>query len=468
MQNVRRLPAAGTHLDRLHAPTRSLALRIVYAVIAAGALVALAAVLPPEQRQPYWELAAIAGLFALTVMDDPAASSWPAQGARLIRWLVVFALALVAFSLVRANAALSPAVLAAWLLLTPFVFLLVDLVSRDAGVRPGSRGKQGRRAVIVCETGTSETAMPTVAALAGEGFQILGAFTPSRSAKAREGVHGIPLLGDTGALDHFIADEGVEAVFLLLPHHAVHETRALIDRLADTTASVYYLPSFDALGIEEPAFIRYRNLSLVAVHETPLHGAPSMFKRSVDIVVAGAALLVLSPLLLAVALAIWLTDGRPIFYAQERHGKGGKLIRVFKFRSMRTTDAPDVVRHATQNDPRVTRLGRFLRAKSIDELPQLWNVINGDMSLVGPRPHAVRHNEEYRRAIKGYMARHKVPPGITGLAQVNGERGMVNSVNDMERRVSYDLEYIREWTPMLDAKILVKTAWILWRDENAV
>jgi putative colanic acid biosynthesis UDP-glucose lipid carrier transferase len=169
----------------------------------------------------------------------------------------------------------------------------------------------------------------------------------------------------------------------------------------------------------------------------------------------------------AIALAIKLTSPGRVLFKQDRYGLDGERIVVYKFRTMRVAENGANVVQATRNDPRVTPVGRILRRTSLDELPQLINVLQGRMSLVGPRPHAVAHNEQYRKLISGYMVRHKVTPGITGLAQVSGCRGETSSLEDMERRVNYDLEYLRHWCWLLDLKIIVRTAMLIFRDKHA-
>ena len=192
-----------------------------------------------------------------------------------------------------------------------------------------------------------------------------------------------------------------------------------------------------------------------------------MLKRGSDIFLATCLLSLIWPLLLAIALGVRLSSPGPILFRQRRYGLYGESIYVYKFRTMRVCEDGATIAQAQRNDPRVTRFGGFLRRTSLDELPQLFNVLAGTMSLVGPRPHAVSHNEEYRKVIAGYMLRHKVRPGITGWAQVNGYRGETETVEKMQRRVEYDLDYLRNWSLRLDLNIIVKTALLVWRDRNA-
>jgi putative colanic acid biosynthesis UDP-glucose lipid carrier transferase len=190
-------------------------------------------------------------------------------------------------------------------------------------------------------------------------------------------------------------------------------------------------------------------------------------KRVTDIILATAALMLLSPLMLLIAAAVKITSPGTVLFRQRRYGLNGEEIIVYKFRSMTVCEDGAVVTQATKTDNRVTPLGRILRSTSLDELPQLLNVLEGTMSVVGPRPHAVAHNELYRKLISGYMIRHKVRPGITGLAQVNGLRGETETVEKMRERVRFDLEYLSHWSPWLDVKIIMKTVWVMARDQNA-
>ena len=205
----------------------------------------------------------------------------------------------------------------------------------------------------------------------------------------------------------------------------------------------------------------------MALCETPFYGLKGVAKRASDIVIALIALILLSPLLLAVAIAVKLTSPGSVIFKQRRYGLDGHQIIIYKFRSMTVTEDSESVLQATRNDRRLTKIGSILRRYSLDELPQFVNVLQGRMSVVGPRPHAVAHNEQYRRLVKGYMVRHKVTPGITGLAQVSGYRGAIESVEKMNRRIELDLEYLRNWSLMLDIQIILKTIVLLFTDKSA-
>jgi len=208
-------------------------------------------------------------------------------------------------------------------------------------------------------------------------------------------------------------------------------------------------------------------MPVVALCETPFSGYRGVVKRLTDVSLSLLGMLLLFPLFVAVAVAVKLSSPGPVIFKQRRYGLDGKEIQVYKFRTMTVIEDGPTIRQATRDDSRVTPVGRILRRYSIDELPQLMNVVRGNMSLVGPRPHAVTHNEEYRKLIKGYMLRHKVRPGITGLAQVNGCRGETTRLEDMRARIEYDLDYLRHWSPGLDLKILFKTVVAVLGDRKA-
>jgi len=259
----------------------------------------------------------------------------------------------------------------------------------------------------------------------------------------------------------------VDMVFIAFPMRAEKRIRDYLVKLSDTTASVYIVPDFFVFQMLHARWNQINGLPVVSVFETPISGIDGVLKRGFDLIVATLGLVVLAlPMLIIAALVKWSSPG-PVFFRQKRYGLVGEEIRVWKFRSMRCCDNGPEIRQAEKDDERITPIGQLLRRTSLDELPQLLNVIAGSMSLVGPRPHASAHNEQYRSLIDGYMLRHKVKPGITGLAQVNGWRGETETLEKMERRVEYDHRYIREWSLGMDLKILLQTVAVVLRQENA-
>ncbi|MGD9842930.1 MAG: undecaprenyl-phosphate glucose phosphotransferase [Steroidobacteraceae bacterium] len=277
----------------------------------------------------------------------------------------------------------------------------------------------------------------------------------------------VTIKGTLSELSDFVRSNQTDIIFISLPIRHVKRVMDLLDDLRDTTASIYYIPDIFVFDLIQARFAEIQGMPVVAMCETPFYGYRGIIKRLIDIGISSLAILLLAPVLLVVALAIKSTSPGPVIFRQRRYGLDGREIAVYKFRSMKVTEDGDKVVQASKSDSRITPVGGFLRRSSIDELPQLLNVLQGKMSLVGPRPHAVAHNEQYRKLIKGYMVRHKVLPGITGLAQISGCRGETSRLEDMEERVKYDLEYLRHWTPLLDIKIIFLTAFKIFRDDKA-
>jgi putative colanic acid biosynthesis UDP-glucose lipid carrier transferase len=259
----------------------------------------------------------------------------------------------------------------------------------------------------------------------------------------------------------------IDTILITLPMRAEDRIKFLLDQLSDSTVSVYIVPDFFVFELLHSRWTSMGGLPAVSVFENPLFGVDGMAKRIADLAIASLALIAAAIPMLVIAVAVKLSSPGPVFFRQRRYGLNGHEILVWKFRSMRTCDHGPVIKQATQDDPRITRIGAMLRKTSLDELPQLLNVIEGSMSLVGPRPHASAHNEQYRGLIRGYMLRHKVKPGITGLAQVNGCRGETKTIDKMQRRVEWDHHYIRGWSLWLDIKILLKTVTVVWKQEGA-
>lgn len=273
-----------------------------------------------------------------------------------------------------------------------------------------------------------------------------------------------------GKLDQLVASakEGkVDTIFVTLPMRAESRIRWLLDQLADTTANVYIVPDFFVFELLHSRWNSIGGLPAVSVFESPLYGVDGFAKRVFDITAAIVGLIVLSPVFMLCGALVKLSSAGPVFFRQRRYGLDGKEIWVWKFRSMRSLDNGPTVMQATKDDPRITRVGAILRRTSLDELPQLFNVIEGTMSLVGPRPHASAHNEHYRKLIRGYMLRHKVKPGITGLAQVKGCRGETETLDKMQKRIEFDHQYIQTWSLWLDIKILLRTVLVVLRQQNA-
>jgi putative colanic acid biosynthesis UDP-glucose lipid carrier transferase len=256
-------------------------------------------------------------------------------------------------------------------------------------------------------------------------------------------------------------------IYIALPMASQPRILRLLEDLRDTTASIYFVPDIFVSDLIQARVDSIGGLPVVAVCESPFTGLNGLVKRASDVVLALLILVLVSPLMLAIAIGVKMSSPGPVLFRQRRYGLDGKRIVVYKFRTMTVSEDGDVVRQATRNDSRITRFGAFLRRTSLDELPQFINVLQGRMSVVGPRPHAVAHNELYRKLIRGYMIRHKVKPGITGLAQVNGFRGETDTVEKMKARIEHDLAYLRNWSLLLDLQIILKTLVVVLGRQNA-
>jgi putative colanic acid biosysnthesis UDP-glucose lipid carrier transferase len=259
----------------------------------------------------------------------------------------------------------------------------------------------------------------------------------------------------------------IERIFITFPMRAEDRIRGVLDQLSDTTASVYIVPDFLVFQLLCSRWTDILGLPVVSVFESPIYGIDGLAKQLADVALAVLFLLLAAVPMAVIALLIKLTSPGPVLFRQCRYGLDGREIRIWKFRTMNVCEDGAEAVQATPDDPRVTWLGAILRKTSLDELPQLFNVVAGSMSLVGPRPHASAQNEEYRSQIEGYMLRHKVKPGITGLAQVNGWRGGTDSPEKMRNRIECDLRYIREWSMWLDVKILFRTIFVVLSGKNA-
>src|SRR3981081_727164 len=241
--------------------------------------------------------------------------------------------------------------------------------------------------------------------------------------------------------------------------------QALLDALRDTTASVYFVPDMFVTDLIQGRIDSVSGMPVLGVCDSPFSGASGLIKRASDVVFSTAILAAISPLLLVLALCVKLSSPGPVIFKQRRYGLDGEDIVVYKFPSMTVTQDGDAVPQCAKHDKRLTPLGAFMRRTSLDELPQFINVLQGRMSIVGPRPHAVAHNDMYRKLVKSYMVRHKVRPGITGWAQVNGLRGETDTVDKMKARIEYDLDYLRHWSLRLDLQIIWRTIFVVLKKQ---
>jgi putative colanic acid biosynthesis UDP-glucose lipid carrier transferase len=275
------------------------------------------------------------------------------------------------------------------------------------------------------------------------------------------------LIGPLSELANYVRDQQIKLIYLSIPMASQPRILNVLDHLKDTTASIFFVPDMFVTDLIQGRSGVVCGVPVISVCETPFTGLNGVSKRILDIFLSIIILFLISPILIGFAIAVKLTSPGPVVFKQRRHGLDGQQIIVYKFRSMTVTEDGANVQQAQKNDKRITPLGAFMRRTSIDELPQFINVLQGRMSIVGPRPHAVAHNEQYRKLIKGYMVRHKVRPGITGWAQVNGFRGETETIDKMEGRIKLDLDYLRNWSVSLDMYIIYRTVRLVFSDKKA-
>jgi putative colanic acid biosynthesis UDP-glucose lipid carrier transferase len=436
------------------------------ACFAVGSLLAVAAWFEQRFEGPYLILALI--VFSLTFPGAiyTASSLWGLARDVVLNWLVVV-LILLFFGYASGYLSLFPArMVVAWTAIVPVLFFVghasVPLLLPKLMAMEG----MGRTAVIA---GASDLAAKLALQLQGApllGIRLSGVFD-DRGAERRVEIDGVPALGKLSAIADYVKSNGVDLIYVTLPMASQPRIVNLLNQLRDTTASIYFVPDIFMFDLIQARVDTVNGLPVVAVCETPFFGVNGVVKVLSDYLIASAALIVLSPLMLLVALAVKLSSPGPVLFRQRRYGVDGKEIVVYKFRTMTAVDDGAIVAQATRDDARITRVGRVLRRSSLDELPQFINVLQGRMSVVGPRPHAVAHNEIFRKLIPGYMVRHKVKPGVTGWAQVNGLRGETDTVDKMKQRIEYDLAYLRHWSLRLDLVIILKTAFLLFGDKKA-
>jgi putative colanic acid biosysnthesis UDP-glucose lipid carrier transferase len=352
-----------------------------------------------------------------------------------------------------------------WAVITPVILILAHFISPRVLNRVLIL-RQKIRTIVVGITPLASQLNANLKLENFDGIDVIGYFDDRKPERLSSELSSMRR-GNLEDIHEFVSSHSVERIMITLPMANSPRVLKLLEALRDTTASVYFVPDFFMKDLIQARMDRIAGLPVLAVCESPFHGIDGSIKRLSDILVSIFAIVILSPIFLLTAIAIKLSSKGPIIFKQRRYGLDGKDIEVWKFRSMKVLENGANVIQAKRDDDRVTAVGRFIRKTSIDELPQFFNVLQGRMSVVGPRPHAVAHNEMYRTLVKGYMVRHKVRPGITGLAQVSGARGETTEVSDMEKRIEFDLQYLRDWSLHLDFRIMVRTLKVFFYDPKA-
>jgi len=415
----------------------------------------------------------IVGVLCLVLVQPPREVSSQLTSARasavvdvILRWLLLLAVLLAVGYVTKSLNGYPRHIFLTWSVVTPVVLVAVTLVMQEIMRRFLMNAFDNRSAIIAGYNTSSLELARRLKINPGMRVEVAG-FFDDRSSDRLGMEADAKLVGSLSDMSQYVKDNRTDVIFIALPIRHVKRVMNLLDDLRDTTASIYYVPDIFVFDLIQARSGEIHGIPVVAMCETPFYGYRGVAKRVTDVGFSAIILLLLLPLLVLIALVVKFSSPGPIIFKQRRYGLDGREIAVYKFRTMSVTEDGAQVRQASKSDSRITRVGGVLRRSSMDELPQLINVLQGRMSLVGPRPHAVAHNEEYRKLIKGYMVRHKVLPGITGLAQVNGCRGETSKLEEMEARVNYDLDYLRHWSPMLDIKIILMTVVKVFRDEKA-
>jgi putative colanic acid biosysnthesis UDP-glucose lipid carrier transferase len=364
----------------------------------------------------------------------------------LFEWACVVAILLFAGFAFNVGAHFSRLILTTWFCTTPVALCAVHALRSHIG-RELANSAYAPRYIII---GANGVGVELFRRLPHYGF--MGFFDFRSADRVAQAIEPETLAGHCKDVAEYARSHNVNAIYITLPLSNVPRIGEMMRELQDTTASIYFVPDVFAFDLIRGRLVVINGMPALAVCDTPFHGMDAVLKRATDIAFGLIGLALTAPLMALIALGVKLSSPGPILFRQRRYGLNGEEITVYKFRSMTVCEDGPVVAQATKQDPRVT---------------QIFNVLEGKMSVVGPRPHAVAHNELYRKLISGYMIRHKVRPGITGLAQVNGLRGETETVEKMRERVKYDLEYLTRWSPWLDFKIILKTMGVLWRGRGA-
>ncbi len=356
-----------------------------------------------------------------------------------------------------------------WFVITPLELISWHVIIRLILRWLRSHGMNTRQVAIVGQRAISRQLEEALQEMDWSGYRLVG-YYDDRNQKRATADAPKPCADIKGNIDQMIAQckkSEIDTVFIALPMAAEHRIKDIAHKLSDTTASVYVVPDLFTFKLLNSRWVDYQGTTAISIYETPYAGLDSFIKRAEDIVLSLMILNVVAIPMLIIAMVVRFTSKGPVLFKQTRYGMNGEKIRVWKFRTMTVAEDGDSVAQATVGDKRITPVGGFLRRNSLDELPQFFNALTGGMSVVGPRPHAVAHNEQYRSLIQGYMLRHKVKPGITGLAQINGFRGETDTIDKMEGRINLDLRYIQTWSVLLDLKIVFLTVFNVFNHKHA-
>ncbi len=381
-------------------------------------------------------------------------------------WLVVVLLMLGISVLTKSSEEYSRIWLVGWSVSTWIVLIISRVIARNALGWMREKGLNIRNIVLVGNNKLSEEIAAKFKKEIWAGFNLKGVFI--KDFDPEDTVVGHPVLGGIKNMAQYVEENNIDQVWIVMPLKEEEAVMRILNELRLSTVDIRYVPDIFGLNLFNHSITEVIGYPVINLSVSPMVGMNKFVKVIEDGILALIIFIVFFPIMLIIGILVKVTSKGPMLFKQKRHGWDGRVINVYKFRTMHLhAENGGIVTQAMSDDHRVTRLGKFLRRTSMDELPQVYNVLQGRMSLVGPRPHAIEHNLDYREKIDQYMLRHKVKPGITGWAQVNGYRGETNTIDKMKKRVEYDIYYIENWSLWLDLKILFLTIFKGFTHKNA-
>jgi Undecaprenyl-phosphate glucose phosphotransferase len=422
------------------------------------------------QRNIYYAFVAFSAAFALALFPAFGVyQSWRGRskmgliGQVSLAWLAVQTCALVLMFTLHRSDFVSRLWFAYWTGTTGALMIVTRFLVHRVLARVRGAGMNLRKVAVVGRGAHAAALVRKIDGCTAAGFRTAAVLDVSRDEPALGGAIGRPFpsvraFDELHAFADYIRAQDVHELWLALPLSEEHTIHECVKELRDDLVNIRFMPDLRSVAMFESTMIDLLGVPAINLVASPLSQASQLQKEMFDRLFAAVALLSLAPLMLAIAIAIKLSSRGPVLFRQKRKGADGRVFTIYKFRSMRLhVEKPGALSQATRHDARITRVGAFLRRTSLDELPQFFNVLRGDMSVVGPRPHALEHDDLYQKVVAGYIQRYRIKPGITGWAQINGFRGETDRIEKMERRVEHDLYYLGNWSFGLDMRIIAAT-----------
>lgn len=448
--------------------------RVTDILLPTSLLLALTVLLNIPWQERYLTMGLLGGfVFVIASQMVGVYRSWRGRSlfasAKLIlnAWLLTWATLIVIAFLYKDSENFSRLAVTLWAIITPIILIGYRVALRTILAKYRMHGNNTKTIAIIGAGKVGQHIANIIQTNPWLGYRVC-AFYDDNTELHDTQINDIPVKGCTNKIGDIVNQNQYSEIYICLPLRAEHKIKQILNELTDTTSVVKFVPDLFTFDLMHAKTSELKGIPVFSVYDTPLSSTSNqIIKRLEDVIFSSIILVLISPILLWIAFMVKRSSPGPVLFKQKRYGLNGKEIRVYKFRSMTTQDNGPVIKQAIQNDPRVTPFGAFIRRTSLDELPQFINVLQGKMSIVGPRPHAVAHNEEYRKLVPKYMQRHLVKPGITGWAQINGWRGETDTLEKMEKRVQFDLHYINNWSLWLDIRIIILTLFKGFINKNA-